>query len=362
MKRSEKKYVSVKNFILKGIREGNYPPGTKIPTEDAIMSALGYSRSPVRHAISLLEQEGYVYKIHGSGSFVKQAVEEEPINIYALLYPDSRGIEKDFIHGMRQAVNHSRIRDLHLILQKPGRTNAEVIEILQSIPSDRKAGIIIIPFVHQDRANNRLLAANLRKLETKNLVVVQLDRCAPGYEGSCVMSDHRRGAYEMIRRLVELRHRKIAVFLEHSEHSSIRQRLQGVKECLTTEGIPFPQTNLLDIPVAETPRYEERIVDLVRTDKVTAVFCLECEIALAVQQVFQTHNVKIPEDVSLCSFDDHCYTGHQQGFLTAVVQPLEELGYFSVDLILRELEKPSTQPIKMVMEPTIVERRSVAAI
>ena len=46
----------------------------------------------------------------------------------------------------------------------------------------------------------------------------------------------------------------------------------------------------------------------------------------------------------------------------AVVQPLEELGYFAVDLILRELEKQSPLPVRMVMEPSIIERRSVASI
>jgi GntR family transcriptional regulator of arabinose operon len=362
MKRPEKKYISVKKYILKGIRQGKYPAGTKIPTEDAIMNALGYSRSPVRHGISLLEQEGFVYKIHGSGSFVKKTSREEPIDLYALLYPESRGIEKDFIHGMRQAVNNSKIRDLHLIFRKPGRTTAEVIDILQSIPLDHKVGIIIIPFVRQDRADSRLLAANLRKLETANAVVVQLDRCAPGFDGNCVMSDHRSGAYEMTRYLIGLGHRKIAVILEHAEHTSIGLRLQGVKECLAAENIPFPESNLLEIPLAQIPRHEDRILALVRKNTATAVFCFECEIASAVHRLFQSHNIRVPEDASLCSFDDHCYTGPQQDFLTAVVQPLEELGYFAVDLTLREIEKRSPQPINLTLKPSIIERQSVAPI
>ncbi len=362
MKLSPKKYDAVKRFILKGIRDGIYTPGAKIPTEDEIMRILGYSRSPIRHAISLLEQEGFIYKIHGSGSFVKQTFNEDPVDIYALLYPDSKGIEKDFIHGMRQAVNHSKVRDLHLILQKPGRTTAETIDILQSIPSDRKVGIIIVPFVDKDRANNRLLAANLRKLEKNNATVVQLDRCVPGYDGNCVMSDHHSGAYEMTLYLIEHGHRDIAVVLEHFELTSIKLRLQAVKECLAAHGLRLPEAHLLDIPVQEIHRESGQILDLVRDNRVTAVFCFECEIAMEVHRLFQTYNIRIPEDVSLCSFDDHCCTGQQQGFLTAVVQPLEELGYFAVDLILHELEKRSPQPIKMTMVPSIIERRSVTSI
>lgn len=107
MKAREKKYVSVEKFILKNIQNGTYKPGDKIPTEEEIMSMLGFSRSLVRHAIALLEQEGYIYKIHGSGSFVRQTVTDDLIDIYALLYANSKGIEKDFIHGMRHAVNYS---------------------------------------------------------------------------------------------------------------------------------------------------------------------------------------------------------------------------------------------------------------
>jgi GntR family transcriptional regulator of arabinose operon len=325
------------------------------------MRLLGFSRSPVRHALGLLEQEGFIYKIHGSGSFVKQTIEDDPIDIYALLYPDSKGIEKDFIHGMRQAVNHAKNRNLHLIFKKPGRSTVEVIDILQSIPLDRKVGVIVVPSVDRDRARNRLLAANLRKLE-KNAVVVQLDRCVPGYNGNCVMSDHRSGAYQMTRHLIENGHRNIAVILEHPEHSSIKLRLQAAKECLAAEKIHLPETRLLNIPVQDIYRKSESILDLIRKARVTAIFCFECEIASEIVRLFQSHNVRIPEDVSLCSFDDHCFASQYQGFLTAVVQPLEELGYFAVDLILRELDKRSLQPVRLTMEPSIIERRSVASI
>jgi LacI family transcriptional regulator len=219
-----------------------------------------------------------------------------------------------------------------------------------------------VPFVDRVRANNRLLAANLRKLEKNNVTVVQLDRCVPGYDGNCVMSDHRSGAFNMTRHLIEHGHRKFGVVLEHSELTSIKLRLQAVKECFAEHGLQMPEANLLDIPVQEIHRKSERILELVRNDRVTAVFCFECEIALEIYRLFQTHKIRIPEDVSLCSFDDHCFTGQQEGFLTAVVQPLEELGYFAVDLILRGLEKQSPQPIRMIMEPSIIERRSVASI
>lgn len=362
MKSRIKKYVSVKKFILKGIQEGRYKPGDKIPTEDEIMRFLGFSRSPVRHAISELEQEKYIYKIHGSGSFVRQALREEPIDIYALLYPDSKGIEKDFIHGMRQAVNSSKIRDLHLILKKPGSDTEEMIENLQSLDTSRRGGLIIVPLLDLSRAKNRLLAANLRKLEKKNLTVVQLDRCVPEYEGSCVMCDHRSGAYDMTNYLIDKGHERIAIIYEHPDSSSIRLRLQGVRECLDHHGLPFPAGHHFQFRIQDIARNGKSIVERLQEDRITAVFCFESEISLEIYQVFQEYNIAIPDEVSLCSFDDHSFTGFRDGFITSVIQPLEGLGYFAVDLILRELEKKSPQPIKMLVEPAIRERQSVAQL
>lgn len=362
MKSKEKKYIAVKKFILKGIREGKYQPGTKIPPEDEIMRITGFSRSPVRHAVSQLEQEGHIFKIHGSGSFVKHMLAEQSIDIYALLYPNSKGIEKDFIHGMRQAVNNSKIKNLHLILKKPGNNTQEMIEILQSLDINKRGGIIIVPQLDPDRAMNRLLAANLRKIEKENLVVVQLDRCVPEYEGSIVMCDHRSGAFNMVQHLIELGHERIAVIYEHPENSSIKLRLQGAQECLENHGLSLPEEYQLQFAINDIARNGSSIVDRMRKDKISAVFCFESEIALEIYMVFQEHNIAVPEEVSLCSFDDHSFTRFLGGFITAVIQPLEELGYFAVDLILRELEKKSHRATKMILEPDIVERQSVARI
>lgn len=362
MKPKEKKYIVVKKLILKGIRERKYKPGNKIPSEEEIMNTTGFSRSPVRHAISQLEQEGHISKIHGSGSFVKQMLAEQSIDIYALLYPNSKGIEKDFIHGMRQAVNNSKIKNLHLILKKPGNNTQEMIDILQSLDISKRGGIIIVPQLDLDRAMNRLLAANLRKIEKKDLVVVQLDRSMPEYEGSCVMCDHRSGAFHMVQHLIERGHERIAIIYEHPENSSIKLRLQGAQECLANHGLSLPEEHQLQFAISAIARNGSSIVDRIRKDKISAVFCFESEIALEIYKVFQEHNIAVPEEVSLCSFDDHSFARFRDGFITAVIQPLEELGYFVVDLILRELERRSHRPTKMILEPDIVERQSVARI
>jgi GntR family transcriptional repressor for pyruvate dehydrogenase complex len=52
------------------IRDGQWPAGSKLPTEAAIMEEFGVSRTVVREAISKLQAAGLVATRHGIGTFV----------------------------------------------------------------------------------------------------------------------------------------------------------------------------------------------------------------------------------------------------------------------------------------------------
>lgn len=55
------------------IREGRYRPGSKLPTESAIMREQSVSRTVVREAISRLQAAGLVETRHGIGTFVMES-------------------------------------------------------------------------------------------------------------------------------------------------------------------------------------------------------------------------------------------------------------------------------------------------
>src|SRR3569833_4669111 len=56
------------------IRDGNYPPDTRLPGEHELASMLGVSRPIVRDALSRLREQGIIYSRQGAGTFVQAAV------------------------------------------------------------------------------------------------------------------------------------------------------------------------------------------------------------------------------------------------------------------------------------------------
>ncbi len=63
-------YFQVKEGILHLIKEGTYPPGFKLPTEQEYCVALDISRPTIRQAFLTLEKEGYVERIKAKGTYV----------------------------------------------------------------------------------------------------------------------------------------------------------------------------------------------------------------------------------------------------------------------------------------------------
>lgn len=70
MAKEQRLYVGVQNSLEKGINEGKYPPGGRLPPERELAETFGVSRPTVREAIIALEALGRVEVKTGSGVYV----------------------------------------------------------------------------------------------------------------------------------------------------------------------------------------------------------------------------------------------------------------------------------------------------
>ena len=57
--------------LRQAITRGTYRPGSQLPTEAELCEMLGVSRTVVREALRVLEDDGLVARRHGVGTFVR---------------------------------------------------------------------------------------------------------------------------------------------------------------------------------------------------------------------------------------------------------------------------------------------------
>jgi len=59
---------------LRELIEKEYPDGGQIPSEEELSATLGISRGTLRQALSILDEEGFIVRKHGAGTFINPHV------------------------------------------------------------------------------------------------------------------------------------------------------------------------------------------------------------------------------------------------------------------------------------------------
>lgn len=99
------KYSEIANSIKEEIRKGIYDKGVKLPTEYELVARFNVSRQTVRQAIASLKNEGIIYQVQGSGTYVstfarKKKPEGTPLNIQVISTYISDYIFPSIIRGI----------------------------------------------------------------------------------------------------------------------------------------------------------------------------------------------------------------------------------------------------------------------
>lgn len=64
------KYMQIYGELKRGIKDGVFSPGERLPSESALCREYDVQRDTVRHALELLVNDGLIVKQPGRGSFV----------------------------------------------------------------------------------------------------------------------------------------------------------------------------------------------------------------------------------------------------------------------------------------------------
>ena len=69
---ASRRYMDIVTDIKEQISSGVLKPGSKIKSENELSEEYGLSRQTVRHSIAVLEEDGLVRRVKGSGTYIAE--------------------------------------------------------------------------------------------------------------------------------------------------------------------------------------------------------------------------------------------------------------------------------------------------
>jgi GntR family transcriptional regulator len=123
--RAEKKTLTeiAEQELRQAIERGTFRPGSQLPTEAELCQMLGVSRTVVREALRVLEEDGLVARRHGVGTFVRdhQILKNLNFNFGITEMIESAGFKSGTSHLAIQseAANQEQAEQLHIAVGTP---------------------------------------------------------------------------------------------------------------------------------------------------------------------------------------------------------------------------------------------------
>jgi LacI family transcriptional regulator len=253
-------------------------------------------------------------------------------------------------------VKTARAHGYTVILCDTDNIQALQAEYIEALHQRRVDGIILGSVFLRDPAVERLI-------DSGTPCMLYNRRLRSG-RGSYVVMDNFRAGRDLARHLLALGHRRIGFIGTLAGLSSAADRLRGYRAALRAAGVSVRPECVRMGGVKPEPAREAARDLLSLPDRPTAIVASSDQVALNVIEVAGELGLSIPGDLAVVGVDNIPMAAHHAIQLTTVDQRLAEMGRLAVEGILeiiRDPERYRQRPIRRILEPTLIVRRTCGA-
>ena len=374
----------IENALLERIADGTWAVGAALPSRNRLCAEFGTTRVTLDKAIQEVMRAGLLHSAKGSGTFVASrkrsaatsalhfATAPRALRLGIVLERTMPGamLEEAWNDNFYFGPLFQGIRDA--IIGQPVIVG-QPIEMLYAHLERSDYGRF-----HRDSGLDGMLLITpsrddlptLHQLADDGIVFVAVGISSSDPEDAalpCVDTDNVRGAAEAVRHLLGMGHTRIALVNLATAHSNHYDRLEGYRRAMKAANLTVTPDDLVLFPTYETAQFEDRIEEwLLRVKSSgslpTAVLASDYMMALTTLRVLRRHNLRVPENISLVSFDDPLSAAHLTPPLTTVRQPVYRLGRRAAQRLLHALQGNSCLQGMEILPTELIIRASTCPL
>ncbi|SFU56617.1 LacI family DNA-binding transcriptional regulator [Pseudoduganella namucuonensis] len=180
-------------------------------------------------------------------------------------------------------------------------------------------------------------------------VAVATGRPSPGV--SAVRIDDYEGALTMTRHLLSLGHKDIGFIKGDPKHTPAQMRYQAFLDGMAEAGLEVPPERVADGLFTYRSGLAAARQLLGQAKRPTAIFASNDDMAAAVVAVAHGMHLQLPEELTICGFDDTPVATTVWPELTTIHQPIGDMARAAVDLLVDQIRR------RRVGEPPVVQHK-----
>ncbi|MFI4913147.1 MAG: GntR family transcriptional regulator [Sedimentisphaeraceae bacterium JB056] len=330
-KKTGHKWRDIRDYIVSMATSGEYKPGDALPSENSICQQAGASRTTVRQALKELENEGFVRRIRGKGTFLADITDKPSMvskgmhQVFSLVIPEmSEYIYSSLAQGFEGFLANESLQTL---ICDSGNDISRQGNIFLQLLHKRIDGVAVVP-----TTDGKTPAFHIQMLIDSGIPVVLCHRGLDGVRVPVVTWDREKVGQIAAEALLEKGHTNIAYYAGHKYEVPL-SHVKGINKVfeLSDQNVFFGNQGDDDQTLADRENIISGILD--SDNRPTAIICNNETEAERVFWVAYRMGLRIPEDISLVGFGDSRRNTIFKKMLTSVVIDESELGGIAAKML-----------------------------
>ncbi len=360
---SDYKYLQVKAALLREIESGHWGPGTRLPSEAALVRQFGLSRITVGRAVRDLQSAGLLERRAGSGTFVRTPHKPQSLS-FGLIIPELG--ETDIFEPLCQGIMASPLARGHALLwgnvggpEVQSKAAAAWQACLQYVERG-VSGVFYAP-LSVDAASNEINLRIARKLQEARIPMVLLDRSALPYPHpsayDLVGIDNRSAGFVVTDHLLRHGCRRVAFIGRKDGASTTDAREAGYRDALYAADAFFDRSMIHRGDLGDEGAIQKFFSEM----HPDGIVCANDRTAGSVMHSLRRVGRRVPADVRIVGIDDVEYARLLPVPLTTLRQPTRQIGEVALHVMLQRIARPDLPACEMRLNCELIVRESCGA-
>lgn len=198
----------------------------------------------------------------------------------------------------------------------------------------------------------------LVQLSLKRPVIMcseHISDCAVPY----VAIDDYAAACMAVNYLISTGRSRIACINTFLNNNYALHRERGYRDSLDKAGLTVREEWILHLPSVDFDSALGVMRSLLgNEERPDAIFCVSDVYAASVIKYAAMHGIRVPQDISVMGFDDIPQATMTSPAISTVRQPSYQMGQQACNLLIEQIENPSTIPHKIILNTDLIVRES----
>lgn len=345
-------HVQLRELLADGIRRGEWPVGSQLPSIRDLIDAHGVSLPVVRMALDALAETGIIRTEHGRGSFVLRIPDHGTMRLLLFLLCNRSRLDPFFSRVLSGAERAATAAGCALIFRQiePDDVGGAARQ-LSALAVD---GVVCSGDIDDDSYRALVdsgltfaLAGGLLRQQpaSPDVRIIGNDN----FQGGRLATDH----------LLAAGHRRIGLITGPIAGRHWKLRRLGYEAALREAGVPFDPALTAESP-SDSADAAEPVVARLLSDHpdITALFAGNDRYALGAYRAVRHFGRRLPQDLSVVGYDDLDFAETLDPPLSTIQPDIEGIGEGAVGLLLEGLA--GQPPRQLLRRVRLIERGSVA--